>query len=68
MAALHRFPLLLLVMFLAVLAWSGWQPRGRFIWVLEAAPAVGAELLLSPLHDRQLRPHRVSGIHGYATR
>lgn len=63
MAACHRFPLLLAI-FLAALAWSGWQPRDRFIRGLEVAPAVGgvallgamcAQLSLSRLHDRQLR-------------
>jgi putative membrane protein len=44
----NRFPLLLLPIFLAALAWSGWQPRDRFTWVLEVTPAVlGVAVLLA---------------------
>lgn len=39
-----RYALLLLV--LAVLAWSGWQPKDRFTWFLEVAPVlIGLSLL-----------------------
>lgn len=39
-----RYALLLLV--LAVLAWSGWQPKDRFTWFLEVAPVlIGLPLL-----------------------
>jgi putative membrane protein len=39
-----RYAMLLLV--LAVLAWSGWQPKDRFTWFLEVAPVlIGLPLL-----------------------
>lgn len=40
----YRYALLLLV--LAVLAWSGWQPKDLFTWFLEVAPVlIGLPLL-----------------------
>ena len=42
------FHWLLLASFLAILAWSGFAPRDRFVWYLEVAPAViGAAVLLA---------------------
>jgi hypothetical protein len=43
-----------LIGFLAVLGWSGWEPHDRFVWFLEVAPAIAAQLVLSGPHDRQL--------------
>jgi len=41
----YRYALLLLV--LAVLAWSGWQPKDLFTWFLEVAPVlIGLPLLI----------------------
>jgi len=42
----RRFPVALLASFLVLLAWSGAFPHDRLIWVLEAAPAVVAAILL----------------------
>jgi putative membrane protein len=54
-----RVPLALLVSALAVLAWSGWEPRERGTWWAETVPAmVGAVLLL--LTYRRFRLSTVS--------
>lgn len=34
-----RNPVLLLVLYVSVMLWSGWAPHDRFTWVLEVAPA-----------------------------
>ncbi|TYO98694.1 putative membrane protein YjdF [Geothermobacter ehrlichii] len=36
-----------LLIFFAVLFWSGWHPYDRYIWVLEAAPAIFGLLLIA---------------------
>lgn len=38
--AARRLPPVLLALFVAALAWSGWKPTDRFTWVLEVTPAV----------------------------
>jgi putative membrane protein len=48
----HSFSVLLLVTFLAALAWSGFQPRDRFTWVLEVFPAVLGAIILSATYRR----------------
>lgn len=50
----RRLPPLLLALFLAALAWSGWEPTDRFTWVLEVTPAVlGVAVLLATYHRFQ---------------
>jgi len=50
-----RYALLLLV--LAVLAWSGWQPKDRFTWFLEVAPILaGVPVLIGTFHRFPLTP------------
>ena len=36
----RRWLAALLVSFVVILIWSGYQPADRFIWILEATPAV----------------------------
>src|SRR5512147_547367 len=44
----NRLPMVLLVVVLAVLAWSGVAPHDRFTWVLEVAPVlIGLPILLA---------------------
>lgn len=47
-----RLPLVLLILFLVGLLASGWQPRDRFTWVLEVAPAVLGVAVLAALYPR----------------
>jgi putative membrane protein len=48
MRPVPAYPWLLLTSFLAILAWSGFAPRDRFVWYLEVAPAViGAAVLIA---------------------
>lgn len=44
--------LLLLLMVVIVLAWSGWQPYDRFTWWLEVAPGLAAIVLLVATYGR----------------
>jgi putative membrane protein len=44
--------LLMLVVFFAVLTWSGIHPYDRFTWLLEISPAVGALILLALTYRR----------------
>ncbi len=48
----YRWPAFLLLTFLALLAWSGWQPRDRFTWILEVAPALVAAVVLAATYRR----------------
>ncbi len=66
--ASRREPLLLLVIGLALLAWSGVRPHDRFTWLLEVAPLlIGVPVLvatyrgfpLTPLAYRLLLVHAV---------
>lgn len=44
----HRFPLLLLILFLIYLIWSAINPKDYLIWILEVFPAViGAIILIA---------------------
>lgn len=47
-----RSHFLLLVAFLAVLAWSGIHPHDRFTWVLEVVPAVVGACVLVAIYSR----------------
>lgn len=47
-----RLPIILLASFLVALAWSGAFPHDRVIWLLEAAPAVVAAILLCATYRR----------------
>lgn len=50
-----RPPILHLALFLAalaLLAWSGWQPRDRLVWFLEALPAIAGLAVLAAIHRR----------------
>ncbi|HET9700726.1 MAG TPA: DUF2238 domain-containing protein [Burkholderiales bacterium] len=49
---MSAFQWLLLVSFLAILAWSGIGPRDRFVWYLEVAPAVIGAVVLIALYPR----------------
>jgi putative membrane protein len=52
-----RLPLALLVLVLAVLAWSGIAPHDRFTWVLEVAPVlIGVPLLIGTRRRFPLTP------------
>jgi putative membrane protein len=44
--------LLMLVVFFAVLTWSGIHPYDRFTWLLEISPAAGALILLALTYRR----------------
>jgi putative membrane protein len=44
--------LLMLVVFFAVLTWSGIHPYDRFTWLLEMSPAAGALILLALTYRR----------------
>lgn len=46
------FHLALLVIGLAVLAWSAWQPKNYFIWFLESSPAILGAIALILLYPR----------------
>jgi putative membrane protein len=48
----YRWPAFLLLTFLVLLAWSGWQPRDRFTWILEVAPALVAAVVLAATYRR----------------
>lgn len=51
------YPLVLLVLVLAVFVWSGIQPRDRLTWAMEAAPVViGLALLLPTCRRFPLTP------------
>lgn len=52
MRSVSAFHWLLLVSFLAILAWSGIGPRDRFVWYLEVAPAVIGAVVLIALYPR----------------
>lgn len=41
-----------LVIFLSVLAWSGWAPKDRLTWWLEVAPALAALAVLAATYRR----------------
>lgn len=47
-----RLPLVLLGLLLIGLLWSGWQPRDRFIWLLEVAPAILGVGVLVAIYPR----------------
>jgi len=47
-----RLPALYLATFLCLLVWSGVAPADRFIWVLEAAPAIGGLVVLLATFNR----------------
>ncbi|MEW5787906.1 MAG: DUF2238 domain-containing protein [Pseudomonadota bacterium] len=50
-------PLSWLVLVLLVLAWSGFEPRDRFTWLLEVAPVLlGLPILLATRHAFPLTP------------
>ena len=52
---MKRLPLphlLLLVLVVAVFAWSGWQPYDRFTWYLEVAPGVIGLIILAATYRR----------------
>lgn len=44
--------LALLAVGLAVLAWSGWAPKDRFVWFLEVVPAIVGGIVLVLLYRR----------------
>jgi len=48
----RRWPIALLLAFLAGLAWSATAPRDRFTWVLEVLPAVAGVALLAATYRR----------------
>lgn len=52
MANSSKHPLSLLVLFLFVLIWSGYQPHDYFTWLLEVAPALLGVFLLVATHRR----------------
>ena len=49
---LRAFALGLSLTAAAVFAWSGWNPRDRFTWLLEVAPAIAGALVLAVLSRR----------------
>ncbi len=42
----------LLASFLMILVWSGYQPADRFIWILEAFPAIIGAIVLTVIYPR----------------
>ena len=48
----RRWLAALLVSFVVILIWSGYQPADRFIWILEATPAVIYAAVLLALYPR----------------
>ncbi|MCW5621651.1 MAG: DUF2238 domain-containing protein [Burkholderiales bacterium] len=48
----RAFHLALLVIGLAVLAWSAWHPKNYFIWFLESSPAILGAITLILLYPR----------------
>lgn len=52
MKAARRSHLILLLLTLVVLAWSGWRPYDRFTWWLEVAPGIAAIALLVATYRR----------------
>ncbi len=49
---MNRLPQALLLAFLAALAWSGFHPKDRLIWLLEVLPAVVGAALLAATYRR----------------
>ena len=48
----RRQHLLLLTTFLAILAWSAWQPKDGFIWFLESIPAIVGAIVLVAIYRK----------------
>lgn len=48
----NRYPVVLLVVFAAVLGWSAINPHDYFTWVLEVFPAIAAAIILSVTYPR----------------
>jgi len=47
-----RFHLALLLIGVAILAWSAWKPHDYFTWILEVFPAIIAGVVLTALYPR----------------
>ena len=52
MSSHARFHLVLLLIGLSVLAWSGYRPHDYFTWILEVFPAIIAAIVLVVLYPR----------------
>jgi len=51
-AGAKRLHLALLVIGVAILAWSAWKPHDYFTWILEVFPAIIAGVVLTALYPR----------------
>ena len=51
-AGAKRLHLALLVIGVAILAWSAWKPHDYFTWILEVFPAIVAGVVLTALYPR----------------
>jgi uncharacterized membrane protein YjdF len=49
-----REPLTLLLAGAGVLAWSGFAPKDRAVWLMEVFPAIAGAVALGRVHDRQI--------------
>jgi putative membrane protein len=48
----RRLPLALLLIGVAILAWSAWKPHDYFTWILEVFPAIIAGVALAAIYPR----------------
>mgnify|MGYP002639943028 FL=1 len=44
--SLHRYPLFLSIVFIALSIWSGYDPASREVWIAEVIPVIGVFLIL----------------------
>ena len=51
-ASSKRFHLSLLIIGVAILAWSAWKPHDYFTWILEVFPAIIAGVVLTAIYPR----------------
>jgi putative membrane protein len=52
MKSIGRSHIVLLIVVVAVILWSGWQPYDRLTWWLEASPGIAAVMLLLATYRR----------------
>jgi len=54
---MNKISIILIILFIALFTWSGWQPQDRFVWFLEILPVMlGGITLLATYRKFQFTP------------